>query len=63
MKRTFHVKVSEIYTTRIEVEATSPDEAEEIADELVGGGKVNVVNQVLSEMPHTDYSKTCEVCK
>ena len=60
MKRTFYVDVSETYTARIEVQASSLDEAEEIADELVGGGKVNVVTLALSGVSGAYYSKICE---
>lgn len=60
MKQSYFVNVTETYTARIAVQASSLEEAEEIADELVGGGKVNVVNLVLAEEPYTDYSKTCE---
>ena len=63
MKQTFHVEVSERYTARIEVRANSSEEAEKIADELVGGGKVNIVNLALSGTPDAQYSKTCEVCE
>ena len=61
MKNTYFVDVTETYTARIEVQASSPEEAEEVADELVGGGEVSVVELALAGGRHTDYSKTCEV--
>ena len=63
MKRTFHVDVSETYTARVEVQANSADEAEEIADELIGGGKVSVVKLALSGVTGTNYSKACKACE
>ena len=61
MKRRFLVDVTETYTARIEVLADSLDEAEEKADELVGGGGVDIVRLALAHGPHTDYLKTCTV--
>lgn len=61
MKDTFFVNVTETYTARLEVQASSPDEAESVADELVGGGKVDIVNLALAGGANTAYSKTCEV--
>ena len=52
---------TEIYTARIEVMAESPDDAELVADNMVGGEVVDIVNLSLAGGPHTDYSKTCEV--
>jgi hypothetical protein len=63
MERTFFIDVSETYTARIKVQANSPEEAELIADELVGGGKVNVAKLALEGGTGANYSKTCEVCK
>lgn len=63
MERSFYVDVSETYTARIEVKASSPEEAELAADELVGGGKVNVPKLALAGGVGANYSKTCEVCK
>lgn len=59
MKCRFLVDVTETYTARIEVLADSLDDAEEKADELVGGGDVDIVKLALAHGPHTDYSKTC----
>jgi len=61
MKNTFFVNVTETYRARIEVRANSPEEAEGVADELVGGGKVNIVNLALAGGANTAYLKTCEV--
>ncbi len=61
MKRRFFVDVTETYTARIEVMAESPDDAERVADSLVGGGMVDIVKLSLACGPHTDYSKACEV--
>lgn len=61
MERTFCVDVSETYTACIKVQASSQEEAELIADELVGGGKVNVVKLALAGGVGANYSKTCEV--
>ena len=63
MEKTFYVDVSETYTARIKVQANSPEEAELVADELVGGGKVNVAKLALAGGVGTNYSKTCEACK
>ncbi len=60
MKKAYFVDVTETYTARIEVQASSPEEAEELADELVGGGKVSIVDLALAGGAHTAYSKTCE---
>lgn len=62
MKSSFFVDVSETYTARIEVQANSPEEAEELADELVGGGKVSIVKLALAGGLGSNYSKVCEVC-
>ena len=61
MKKAYFVDVTETYTARIEVRASSPEEAEKMADELVGGGQVNIVDLALAGGENTDYSKTCEV--
>ncbi len=61
MKKAYFVDVTETYTARIEVQASSSDEAEEIVDELVGGGEVSVVDLALAGGDNTAYSKTCEV--
>ena len=61
MKRRYLVDVTETYTARIEVMAESPDDAELVADNMVGGEVVDIVNLSLAGGPHTDYSKTCEV--
>jgi len=63
MEKTFYVDVSETYTARIKVQASSSEEAELVADELVGGGKVSVVKLALAGGDGTKYSKNCEVCK
>lgn len=60
MKRAFFVDVTETYNARVEVQASSSDEAEEMVDELVGGGKVSIVDLALAGGAHTTYSKTCE---
>lgn len=62
MKRVYLVAVSETYTAQIEVEADSPDEAEIMAEELVGGGDVDIVKLSLAGGSGTSYSKSCEVC-
>ena len=62
MKRTFLVSVIETYSAQIELQADSPEEAEEIADELVGGDKVSIIKLALSGAPGTNYRKRCEVC-
>ena len=62
MKSSYFVDVSETYTARIEVQANSPEEAEELADELVGGGKVSIVKLALAGGLGSNYSKVCEVC-
>ncbi len=61
MKRRYLVDVTETYTARIEVMAESPDDAELVADNMVGGEVVDIVKLSLAGGPHTDYSKTCEV--
>ena len=63
MKQTYFVDVTETYTARIEVSANSPEDAEEVADELVGGGKVDIVELSLAGGPDTKYSKTCTACE
>ena len=60
MKKAFFVDVTETYTARVEVQASSSDEAEEIVDALVGGGKVSVVDLALAGGVNTAYSKTCK---
>lgn len=60
MKHTYVVKVTELYSAYIEVQADSPEAAEEVADELVGGGKVNIVKLALTNSAGSAYSKTCE---
>ena len=61
MKRCYLVDVTETYTARIEVMAESPDDAELVADNMVGGEVVDIVKLSLAGGPYTDYSKTCEV--
>ncbi len=63
MKQTYIVEVTEVYSARMEVSANSPEEAEEKADELVGGGKVDIVKLVLANSAGSTYSKTCEACE
>ena len=63
MKRTYVVKVTELYSAYIEVQADSQEAAEEVADELVGGGKVNIVKLTLTNSSGSAYSKTCEACE
>ena len=60
MKKVFFVDVTETYNARVEVQASSSDEAEEMVDELVGGGKVSIVDLALAGGAHTAYSKTSE---
>ena len=60
MKRRYLVDVTETYTARIEVMAESPDDAELVADNMVGGEVVDIVKLSLAGGPHTDYSKACE---
>lgn len=62
MKSSYFVDVSETYTARIEVQANSPEEAEELADELVGGGKVNIIKLALAGGLSSNYSKVCKAC-
>lgn len=62
MKQTYFVDVTETYTARIEVQANSIEDAEEVADELVGGGKVDIVELALAGGSNTNYSKTCTAC-
>ena len=57
MKSKYFVDVTEVYKARIQVEADSESVAESIADELVGGGKVNIVALALQAGPYTEYSK------
>ena len=63
MKQTYFVDVTETYTARIEVQANSPEDAEEVTDELVGGGKVDIVELALAGGPGTNYSKACTACE
>ena len=60
MKRTYFVEVIETYKARLEIQASSSEEAEEDADELVGGGKVDIVKLAIANGPGTAYSKTVE---
>lgn len=62
MKSSYFVDVSETYTARIEVQANSPEEAEELADELVGGGQVNIIKLALAGGLSSNYSKVCKAC-
>lgn len=60
MKSRYFVDVTEVYKARIQVEAYSETDAESVADELVGGGKVNIVALALQAGPYTEYSKDFE---
>lgn len=60
MKSKYFVDVTEVYKARIQVEADSASDAELVADELVGGGKVNIVALALQVGPCTEYSKDVE---
>ena len=57
MKSKFFIEVK----ARIQVEAAFETDAELLADELVDGGKVNIVELALQAGPNTDYSKECVV--
>lgn len=61
MKEKYFVDVTEVYTARIQVEAESEANAEIVADELVGGGKINIVALALQSGPNAKYSKECKV--
>lgn len=62
MASRYFVDVTETYKARVEVSANSPEEAEEAVDELVGGGKVDVVKLALASDAKDAYSKVCDVC-
>ncbi len=58
-KKIYNVEVTETFKGRIWVEAFSEEEAENEADELVGGGLMNSVNSVY-KYTYTEDTKTRE---
>ena len=62
-KNVFFVDVTETFKARIAVRAKSEDDAEIIADELVGGGIVSIVNLSKACCPESNYKKECKVIK
>lgn len=60
-KKVYLVDVTETFKARIAVRAEDEDAAESLADELVGGGRVSIVNLANHCTPDTDYHKECDV--